>query len=187
MAQAKGWYDDAGIELDVLPYGGTAPEAILAAHQAECGISFQDSMTFAVAAGAPIVSVMAILQHTAQDIAVLADSDITRPRQLDGRTYAGFGYPNEVPTLQSVIRADGGTGTFDTVTLDTAAYDALYAKRADFVITFSGVGGDRGRPSGASTCAPSGSPTTGSRTSTRWCSPAIATGWRRTRRPRRRS
>jgi ABC-type nitrate/sulfonate/bicarbonate transport system substrate-binding protein len=137
VAQAEGWYADAGIELDVLPYGGTAPEAILAAHQAECGISFQDALTFAVAAGAPIVSTMAILQHTAQDIAVLASSDITRPRELDGRTYAGFGYPNEVPTLQAVIRADGGKGDFDTVTLETAAYEALYAKRADFVISFS--------------------------------------------------
>jgi ABC-type nitrate/sulfonate/bicarbonate transport system substrate-binding protein len=36
-----------------------------------------------------------------------------------------------------VIKADGGKGTFKTVTLDTAAYDALYAKRADFVITFA--------------------------------------------------
>jgi ABC-type nitrate/sulfonate/bicarbonate transport system substrate-binding protein len=137
VAQEKGWYEEAGVSLDVLPYGGTAPEALLAAHQAECGISFQDSMTFAVAAGAPIVSVMAILQHTAQDIAVLADSGIERPRGLDGKIYAGFGYPNEVPTLQSVIRADGGTGAFDVVTLDTAAYEALYSKRADFVITFT--------------------------------------------------
>ncbi len=137
IAQEKGWYQEAGVALDVLPYGGTAPEALLAAHQAECGISFQDSMTFAVAAGAPIVSVMAILQHTAQDITVLADSGIERPRDLDGKTYAGFGYPNEVPTLQSVIRADGGTGGFDVVTLDAAAYEALYSKRADFVITFA--------------------------------------------------
>ncbi len=137
VAQEKGWYADAGVALDVLPYGGTAPEAILAARQAECGISFQDAMTFAVVAGAPVVSVMAILQRTAQDIAVLADSGIERPRDLDGKIYAGFGYPNEVPTLQSVIRADGGTGTFDVVTLDTAAYEALYSKRADFVITFA--------------------------------------------------
>ena len=121
----------------MLPYGSTAPEAILAAHQAECGISFQDALTFAVAAGAPIKSTMAILQHTAQEIAVLASSSIQRPKELDGKTYAGFGYPNEVPTLQAVIRHDGGTGEFDTVTLDTAAYEALYQKRADFVITFS--------------------------------------------------
>ena len=137
VADAKGWYADAGIDLDVLPYGSTAPEAILAAHQAECGISFQDALTFAVAAGAPIKSAMAILQHTAQEIAVLESSSITRPKELDGKTYAGFGYPNEVPTLQAVIKHDGGTGDFDTVTLDTAAYEALYQKRADFVITFS--------------------------------------------------
>jgi ABC-type nitrate/sulfonate/bicarbonate transport system substrate-binding protein len=80
---------------------------------------------------------MAILQHTAQEIAVLDSSSITRPRDLDGKTYAGFGYPNEVPTLQAVIKADGGKGEFDTVTLDTAAYEALYNKRADFVITFA--------------------------------------------------
>src|SRR6185436_15020102 len=137
VAQANGWYKDAGVDLRILPYGTTAPEALLTAGQAECGISFQDALTFAAAAGAPIVSVMAILQHTAQEIAVLASSDITRPRDLDGRTYAGFGYPNEEPTLRSVIKADGGTGTFTTVTLDAAAYDALYAKRADFVITFA--------------------------------------------------
>ncbi len=137
VAQAKGWYRDANIDFEILPYGTTAPESILAAHQAECGISFQDALTFAAAAGAPIVSTMAILQHTAQDIAVLASSAIRRPKQLDGKTYAGFGYPNEVPTLQAVIRHDGGKGDFDTVTLDTAAYEALYQKRADFVITFA--------------------------------------------------
>jgi ABC-type nitrate/sulfonate/bicarbonate transport system substrate-binding protein len=137
VAQANGWYKDAGVDLKILPYGTTAPEALMAAGQAECGISFQDALTFARTAGAPIVSVMAILQHTAQQIAVLASSNITRPRELDGKTYAGFGYPNEAPTLESVIKADGGKGTFKTVTLDTAAYDALYAKRADFVITFA--------------------------------------------------
>ena len=137
VAQANGWYGDAGVDLQILPYGTSTPETLIAAGQAECGVSFQDALTFAAAAGAPIVSVMAILQHTAQEIAVLASSDIERPRDLDGRTYAGFGYPNEAPTLQAVIKADGGTGTFKSVTLDTAAYEALYAKRADFVITFA--------------------------------------------------
>lgn len=137
VALANGWYGDAGVDLKILPYGSTTPEALMTAGQAECGISFQDSLTFAVASGAPIVSVMAILQHTAQEIAVLDSSPITRPRGLDGKTYAGFGYPNEEPTLKSVIKADGGKGTFTTVTLETAAYEALYAKRADFVITFA--------------------------------------------------
>lgn len=137
VADANGWYREAGIDLEILPYATTTPEALIGAGQTECGISFQDALTFAAAAGTPIVSVMAILQRTAQEIAVLAASDIERPRDLDGRTYAGFGYPNEEPTLKAVIQADGGTGQFTTVTLDTAAYEALYAKRADFVITFA--------------------------------------------------
>ena len=137
VAQAKGWYRDAAVDLKVLPYSNTVPETLMGSGQADCGISFQDSMTFAVAAGVKINSVMAILQHTASAIAVLADSGITRPRQLDGKTYAGFGYPNEDPTLKAVIKADGGTGTFKTVTLDSTAYEALYARKADFTIPFT--------------------------------------------------
>jgi len=137
VAHHEGWYDEVGITLDVLPYAGTTPEALITGGQAECGISFQDSLTFARAAGARVISVMAILQHAASEIAVLADSDIERPRDLDGRVYAGFGYPNEVPTVRAVIEADGGAGAFDVVTLDAAAYEALYARRADFTITFT--------------------------------------------------
>jgi ABC-type nitrate/sulfonate/bicarbonate transport system substrate-binding protein len=148
VAAAKGWYQEAGVDFQVLPYGTTGPEALVGAGQAECGISFQDALTFAATQGAHIVSVMAILQHTAQEIAVLASSGIGRPRDLDGRTYAGFGYANEEPTLRSVIKADGGKGTFKIVTLDTAAYEALYAKRADFVIMFTAWEGIEARERG---------------------------------------
>jgi ABC-type nitrate/sulfonate/bicarbonate transport system substrate-binding protein len=137
VARSKGWYATAGIDLQILPYASNAPETLLASHQAECGISFQDSMTFAVAKGADIVSVAAILQRTASAIGVLADGPIKRPRDLDGKTYAGFGYPNEVPTIKSVIKADGGTGDFVVATLDSAAYEALYNKKADFTIPFT--------------------------------------------------
>lgn len=137
VARNKGWYRDAAIDLQILPYATATPETLLAAHQAECGISFQDSMTFAVAAGADIVSVAAILQKTASAIGVLAAGPIQRPKQLDGKTYAGFGYPNEVPTLKFVIKADGGTGAFKVATLDAAAYEALYNKQADFTIPFT--------------------------------------------------
>ena len=38
--------------------------------------------------------------------------------------------------LQTVIRNDGGTGDFNTVTLGTSAYEALYAGQVDFTIPF---------------------------------------------------
>lgn len=137
VAGHEGWYADVGVDLEVLPYAGTTPEALMTAGQAECGVTFQDALTFAAAAGAPVVSVMAILQRTASALAVLADSPIERPRDLDGKVYAGFGYPNEAPTLRTIIRADGGRGEFTVVTLDSAAYEALYARRADVTIPFT--------------------------------------------------
>jgi len=148
VAKSKGWYADRGISLDVLPYTGATPESIVASGQADCGISFHDSLTFAVAAGARITSVMAILQHAAQEIAVLADGPIARPRDLDGRLYAGFGYPNEVPTLQAIIRNDGGSGDFRVATLNSTAYEALYGGQADFVITFTAWEGIEARERG---------------------------------------
>ena len=137
VAQAKGWYANAGVALKVIPYTNTAPETLLAAGQADCGISFQDSLTFAVAAGAPIKSVMAILQHSASAIAVLADGPIKRPRDLDGKTYGGFGYAADDPTIKVVIKHDGGKGDFKDATLNASAYEALYAKQVDFTIVFT--------------------------------------------------
>ncbi len=137
VADRMGWYRQAGIYLEVLPYSGTAAETLIGAGQADFGIAFQDSLVFARAAGLPVVSTAAILQHIATAIAVKAGrTDIRTPKDLDGKTYAGFGLPYEVPTLQHVIRAAGGTGTFEVVTLKTAAYEALYAGAADFTVPF---------------------------------------------------
>ena len=137
VADRQGWYREAGIELEVLPYSGTAAETLVGAGQAEFGISFQDALVFARASGLPIVSTAAILQHVATAIAVKAGrADMKTPKDLDGKTYAGFGLPYEVPTLQRVIRTAGGAGKFEVVTLKTAAYEALYSGAADFTVPF---------------------------------------------------
>jgi ABC-type nitrate/sulfonate/bicarbonate transport system substrate-binding protein len=137
VAQQDGGYASQAIDLTIVPYASTSPEILVSAGAAECGISTQEGATFAIAAGARERSVMAILAHTATEIAVRDDGQIRRPRNLDGKLYAGFGSPQEVPELAAVIKADGGTGRFKVATLDTAAYEALYNGKADFTITFS--------------------------------------------------
>jgi ABC-type nitrate/sulfonate/bicarbonate transport system substrate-binding protein len=123
--------------VEFLPYNNTSPDTLVSSGAAEFGISFQDSFTFSKAAGADITSVMAILQHWATQIAVRADrADINSPRDLDGKTYGGFGAAYEVPKMQAVIRDAGGTGTFNSVVLGTAAYEALYAGQVDFTEPF---------------------------------------------------
>jgi ABC-type nitrate/sulfonate/bicarbonate transport system substrate-binding protein len=121
----------------LLPYGSTQPDTLVSSGAAEFGISFQDTFTFAKASGADITSVMAILQHWASEIAVRADrTDISSPRDLDGKIYGGFGGPSEEPKMRRVIQGAGGTGTFTTVVLGTSAYEALYAGEVDFAEPF---------------------------------------------------
>ncbi|MEO8228336.1 MAG: ABC transporter substrate-binding protein [Chloroflexota bacterium] len=148
VAQHDGRYADHAIDLKFLPYASTSPEILVSSGAAECGISTQEGATFAIAAGAKERSVMAILAHTATEIAVRDDGSVNRPRDLDGKLYAGFGLPQEVPELQAVIKADGGTGKFKVATLDTAAYEALYNGKADFTIVFSAWEGIEARQRG---------------------------------------
>ena len=137
VAQQLGWFRDAGLNVEILPYNQTSPDTLVASGAADFGISFQSSFTYSKATGADITSVMAVLQHWATEIAVKADRpDIRTPRDLDGKTYAGFGEPGEVPKMSAVIKAAGGRGDFQTVQLGTSSYEALYAGQADFTEPF---------------------------------------------------
>src|SRR5690242_17587231 len=136
-AQQQGWFADAGLDVQILPYNSTSPDTLVSSGAAEFGISFQDSFTVSKAAGADIVSVLAVLQHWGTAIGMRADrADLKSPKDLDGKTYGGFGAAYEVPKMQAVIKDAGGNGTFNTVVLGTSAYEALYAGQVDFTEPF---------------------------------------------------
>ena len=145
VALAKGWYKEAGITVKVLPYTDVNPDVVVANGKADIGVSFPPNVVFSRAQGLDVVSVASVLQRGVTELAVLDSSDIKRPRDLDGRLYAGFGLPYEEPIIKTVITTDGGRGTFRTATLSTAAYEALYARRADFTeifVTWEGIEAD---------------------------------------------
>jgi ABC-type nitrate/sulfonate/bicarbonate transport system substrate-binding protein len=136
-AQELGYFADAGVDVEFLPYNGSYPDTLVDAGAAECGIGFQESSTAAMASGAHIKSVMATLQHWVTAIGVGADrDDIQSPKDLDGKIYAGFGSAIDGPIISTVIKADGGTGDFTEIALDTSAYEAVYNGSADFTIPF---------------------------------------------------
>jgi ABC-type nitrate/sulfonate/bicarbonate transport system substrate-binding protein len=143
VAQQLGYYKDAGITLKILPYGSTAPETLVSKGAADFGFSYEAGVVYGRAAGLDIVSVFSPNQKGTYAIAVRADrNDIASPKDLDGKVYAGFGSPDEVPELQTVIKNAGGKGDFTRVTLNTSAYQAVYAGQADFTIsvkTWDGV------------------------------------------------
>ena len=137
VALQEGYFRDAGLDVEILPYNTASPDSLIDSGNAEFGVSFQNSATFAKAAGTDTVSVLAPLQHWATAIGVRADrADLSSPKTLDGKIYAGFGDAGEIETLRQVIRNDGGTGDFKNVTVGTSAYESVYSGEADFTVPY---------------------------------------------------
>ncbi len=139
VALAKGWYRDEGIDLKLLPYSSSiSPDTLVSSGKADVGISSTESIVADAATGQPVVSIAAIVQHNTSALVTRANSGLTRPRDLDGKVYGGFGAPYEAAVVSEIIKKDGGKGTFKNVTLDVGAMEALKAKRIDFVWIFEG-------------------------------------------------
>ena len=143
VADQLGYYKDEGLDVKILPYANTAPETLVSHGKADFGVGNQAGVAYARASGQDVLQVMANIAKTQYAIGVQAsDKAIQSPRDLDGKTYAGFGTPDEGPELKYVIKADGGSGQFKTITLNTTAYEAVYNGSADFTIavtTWEGI------------------------------------------------
>ncbi|MBS8225394.1 ABC transporter substrate-binding protein [Vannielia litorea] len=146
VAQEKGFYEDAGLEVELLPYSDSASTAVLASGAAD--FAYMTSLGFmsAKAAGADIVALWATMQRENGRLVFNASNTaITRPADLEGKTYAGFGSAWEDALITTMIEADGGTAAYDTVTMGTGAYEALASGAVDFtleVATWEGVNGE---------------------------------------------
>ncbi|QOL82368.1 ABC transporter substrate-binding protein [Pseudooceanicola spongiae] len=145
-ARDKGFYDDAGLEVEILPYSDTSSTALLAAGVAD--FAYMTSLGFMSARGADadITALWATMQHETGRLVYNSNNpEITRPADLSGKTYAGFGTVWEDALIGTMIRNDGGDPVYDTVTLGAGAYEALATGRVDFtleVATWEGVNGE---------------------------------------------
>ncbi len=141
-ALEQGWFEEEGIDLEILPYSGANGDLLVAEGVADVAFSFSTTLPFARAQGLEVVSIASVLQKSPTAIAVLADGPISRLRDLDGGLYGGFGLPYEQPQWTAVVKADGGEGTVSGVILNTAAYEALYSgdvQAAEIFVTWEGI------------------------------------------------
>jgi putative hydroxymethylpyrimidine transport system substrate-binding protein len=141
LALARGYDDAEGVQLDVrapsastdalrLLQGGRADMAILDIH--DLGLARQE--------GADIVGVMALVQRPLAS--VLAQPEVERPRDLEGRRVGVTGLPSDVAVLRSVVAGDGGDpDQVRTTTIGFEAVKALLAERVAGATAFWNVEG----------------------------------------------
>ena len=89
VAQAKGYYREAGLDVDVGPGKGSGSTAQLVASKAT-QIGFVDGFVVgnSVARGLDIKSVASIYRRNPSAVVVLAESDIKVPKDLEGKSLA---------------------------------------------------------------------------------------------------
>lgn len=138
VAQAKGYYEDAGLDVEILQAPENGVDPLVAAGEAQFGVSFQDTMASYVSGDAvmPVTAIAAIIQHNTSGIISMKDKGITSPAGMMDHTYATWEMPIEQGVIQRCVEADGGdysrvqmipsTVTDEVTALSTDQVDSIW-------------------------------------------------------------
>jgi ABC-type nitrate/sulfonate/bicarbonate transport system substrate-binding protein len=147
IAQQNGWYEEEGLDVTIVEPAQAGVAQVVASGQAEFGISVQEALIPARAEGVPLVGIAAIIQHNDSSFMSLESDGITAPKDLEGKTYGGYGGILETALLETLVECDGGDpSTIDQVEVGDANFLALMEDdQFDFVWIFEGWDGVRAR------------------------------------------
>ena len=140
VAQEKGYFDEEGLEVEIVQPPEDGADALVASGKAQFGISFQDTMAPGVTGedALPTTAVAAVVQHNTSGIISRKGEGMDRPKGLEGKKYATWDAPIEKAMMKNVVEADGGD--FSKVELipstDTDEVSALKSKSVDAIWIF---------------------------------------------------
>lgn len=140
IALANGWYKEVGIDLKVVEPAAAGADQVVGAGRTDFGISQAEWVIPARANGIPVVSIATILPYNNSSLMALASEGIARPRDLEGKTYGGYGGSLETELINRLVKCDGGDPSkVKYVEVGNIDYLAgLEQNRFDFVWVFEG-------------------------------------------------
>lgn len=136
VAQKRGYFKEAGIELEIVQPAEDGAEAMIGSGQAQLGVSYQDFIANTLASDnpVPIEAVAAIIQHNTSGIMSRKQDGITRPKFMEDHRYATWNMPIEQATIKHVVEKDGGD--FSKIQMVPAdASDEIQGLKADLFDT----------------------------------------------------
>ncbi len=144
-AQALGYYEEAGLDVEIVQPPENGAVLMCAAGQAQFAVDAQDTMAGALDQDEPlgITAVAALIQHNTSGILSRAGDGIDSPKGLEGKKYSTWELPVELAMIEHVMTEDGGD--FSKVELIpndiTDEPAALAANQTDSVWVFYGWSG----------------------------------------------
>ena len=110
VAKEKGYYTEEGLSVDIIQPSEGGSAALIAAGQAEFGISYQEQVTHArtTKEPLPVKAIAAIIQHNTSGFASPIERGIKSPKDFEGKKYGGWGSPMETAMIKALMQNDGG-------------------------------------------------------------------------------
>lgn len=110
VAKDKGYFKEQGLDVEIIQPSQGGAAALVAAGQADFGISYQEEITYARTnkSPLPIKAIATIIQHNTSGFASLAEKDIKSPKDFEGKKYGGWGSLVEQEMIKSLMTKDGG-------------------------------------------------------------------------------
>lgn len=140
VAISKGYFAKEHIKADIIPYASTPAETLLAANKTDLAMTYPPNIPANRASGLKYEAVAGVTEVNTIALAVLASSKFKNVAQLSGQLYGGFGTPSDPAIITAIFKKAGVKHpVFDQVTLTTAAYTALAAKRVAYTTVFGGI------------------------------------------------
>lgn len=127
-AKDLGYYEEAGLNVNIIEPTDGATATLIAAGKGDFGISYQEDVTYALAAEdpLPIKAIATVIQHNTSGFAAYKGKNITSPKDFEGKTYSGWGSPGEEAVIHAVMEKSGADfKKLNMITTDSLSYDML--------------------------------------------------------------
>lgn len=141
VAQAKGFYTEAGLDVTIKPGGpDVAPPQVIAGGGADVVVDWMPSALAAREKGVPLVNIAQPFKRSGLMLTCRAETGIKSPADLKGRTLGVWFSGNEYPFLAWMaklgLKTDGSPGGVKVVKQGFNV-DPLIQRQADCVSTMS--------------------------------------------------
>jgi len=141
-ADKLGYFAEEEIKLNLEAPPQIGAAALVAGGSAQMAFSYQEEVTFARSQGLPLVAIAAVIQHNSSGLAARTESGISRPREISGRRYGGWGGEVELAVLKALVEGDGGDfASIETIPIGATDFFAATRSHIDVIWIYEGWDG----------------------------------------------
>ena len=141
VAEANGYFAEQGLDVEIIQPGDNYALQLVAAGQAEFGVSYQEEVTFAREADIPVISIAAVIQHNTSCFAAPKANNISTSADFAGKTYGGWGGEVEEALINYLVESEGLDEPVEIINIGSADFFAATESNVDFSWIYYGVTG----------------------------------------------